>query len=418
MNLGVSQIDITPKAGVELSGFAARVQPSVGVLDPLFAKALYLVDGDQKLLWIHCDLIGFDRAIVLAFRRWALERFGLQAWQVMLSATHTHSGACTIHLQGGGEYEPAYVECLHSWLRQATEEAVARTERVGLASVEGHLDLAVDRRKRGSAHTDPRVAALGFRRNEETFAAVVVNYAMHPVALGSTNCHISADVPGQTALVLARQLPGQPVVLVTNGACGNLNPPAENVPFKQVERWGRQIAETVAPLLKNAAPMPVPGLRVVARIVQLPMDTLDSDGINAYAAKALEDKVSLAQWGDKYRQAVERWRSSLLAEARTGRPNRHSEAELFAADIGGVILLGANAEVFSDFTDWLRRKIDKKVYLVGYANGDLGYLPTRAAYGEGGYEVEVAHLFYGGFRPRAGGLELLAQEAMELLRGL
>ena len=64
MILGTSQIDITPKPGVELSGFAARIQPSTGVLDPLFAKALYLVCEGTKLLWIHCDLIGFERTIV------------------------------------------------------------------------------------------------------------------------------------------------------------------------------------------------------------------------------------------------------------------------------------------------------------------------------------------------------------------
>ena len=39
-----------------------------------------------------------------------------------------------------------------------------------------------------------------------------------------------------------------------------------------------------------------------------------------------------------------------------------------------MILLGANAEVFSEFTDWLRRGREQKVYLIGYANGDLGYL--------------------------------------------
>ena len=81
-----------------------------------------------------------------------------------------------------------------------------------------------------------------------------------------------------------------------------------------------------------------------------------------------------------------------------------------------MILLGANAEVFSEFTDWLRVDTARKVYVVGYANGDMGYLPTQAAYAEGGYEVEVAHLFYGGFRPKAGGLELLAREAKALLQ--
>src|ERR1035441_8653762 len=92
MKVGISQVDITPKPGVELSGFAARTQPSTGVLDPLFAKALYLENGGERVLWIHCDLVGIDRGIVLEFRDRARQRLGLTAGQVMLSATHTHSG--------------------------------------------------------------------------------------------------------------------------------------------------------------------------------------------------------------------------------------------------------------------------------------------------------------------------------------
>jgi hypothetical protein len=416
MILGTSQIDITPKPGAELSGFAARVQPSTGVLDPLFARTLYLVQGDQKLLWIHCDLIGFERAIVDDFRRWARENLGLCEGEVMLSATHTHAGACTIHLQEAGEYDAAYVDFLQQRLREGAQAALGQTSRVEMVVVEGTLALAVDRRGTASAHVDRRVGALGFRLTDGRFAAVIVNYPIHPVALGPTNRSISADIPGVAAVALARELPGNPVVLVTNGACGNLNPPAENVPFAQVQTWGEQISAAVAPLLRNAVAVTASGLRLSNRLVSLPLDTLDKEGIDTFARRAFQDSQSVAQWGEKYQRVVEHWRTTLTARVTTGNANTHSCAELFAVCLGNVILLGANAEVFSEFTDWLRRYSNKTIYLIGYANGDLGYLPTRAAYDEGGYEVEVAPLFYGGFRPKAGGLELLAREASNLLR--
>lgn len=417
MILGTSQIDITPQPGVELSGFAARVQPSTGILDPLFAKALYLTRGGTRLLWIHCDLIGFDRAIVTSFRQWAQETHGLLPDEVMLSASHTHAGPSTIHLREAGEYDPAYVEFLQRRMREAAESAMARTGEVDFVAVEGRLDLAVDRRKTASSHTDPRVGALGFRRGNGTFAAVVVNYAMHPVALGPQNRFISTDISGAVANRLTAQLSGNPVVLMTNGACANLNPPAENVPFEQVKAWGGQIADAVAPLLQRATFGTQPRMRVLNRIVRLPLDTLDAEGINRFADRALRNAGALAEWGEKYRRVVEHWRATLLR--RGNEPaNGHHEAELFGVRMGDVILVGANAEVFSEFTDLLRRQSDSRIYLVGYANGDLGYLPTRAAYAEGGYEVEVAHLFYGGFRPRAGGLELLAAEAVELVKAL
>jgi hypothetical protein len=417
MKLGTSQIEITPPPGAELSGFAARVQPATGVLDPLFARALFLECDGAKLLWLHCDLIGFDRAIVQDFRRWARAQLGLREDEVMLSATHTHAGASTIHLREAGEYDAAYVEFLHAQLRKVSQLAVAQPEKCELVSAEGQLDLAVDRRKTASSHTDPLVAALGFRRADGTFLAAVVNYAMHPVALGPDNRRVSADTSGAAALALAEKLPGQPVVLVTNGACANLNPPAENVAVAQMQQWGRQIAEAVIHLLPAAKPHVRPKLKIIRCVVPLPLEVLDAAGINRFADGALRDAAPLAQWGEKYRRVVEHWRATLL---KNGCANgyAHHEAELFGVSLNGIILLGANAEVFSEFTDLLRRGSEKKIYLVGYANGDVGYLPTRAAYTEGGYEVEVAHMFYGGFRPQAGGLELLAAAAKELVAEL
>ena len=417
MKLGTAQIDITPKPGAELSGFAARVQPSSGVLDPLFAKALFIETKQTKLLWIHCDLIGFNRTIVLEFRRWALENFGLRAHQVMLSATHTHAGPATIHLRECGEYDAAYVDSLHKSLRRAAEIALAQVEVVGLTCVEGQIPLAVDRRKTAAPHTDPRVAAIGFRRNDGSFVAVLANYAVHPVALGSTNRHISADIFGEAAERLSRELPGRPLVLMTNGACGNLNPPEENVSFEQVKLWGRQIADAVQPLLLAGKVNFQPTLQVLNRNLELPLETLDTNGINDFADQALRNSVPLADWGDRYRRVVEHWRATLLEQTGENETTQH-EAELFGVLLGEVILVGANAEVFSEFTEWLREKSRRQIYLVGYANGDLGYLPTRTAYAEGGYEVDVAHLFYGGFRPRAGGLEHLAGEAQDLVREL
>ena len=37
-----------------------------------------------------------------------------------------------------------------------------------------------------------------------------------------------------------------------------------------------------------------------------------------------------------------------------------------------------------------------KTFVVGYANGNVGYIQTARAFEEGGYEVESAHKFYYG----------------------
>ena len=56
-----------------------------------------------------------------------------------------------------------------------------------------------------------------------------------------------------------------------------------------------------------------------------------------------------------------------------------------------------------------------RLFVAGYANAAFGYIPTREAYAEGGYEVDAAHFFYNSFRPLPGGLEMIAQRAAELV---
>jgi neutral ceramidase len=146
IRIGTSQLDITPDPGVELSGFAARIQPSTGVLDPLHAKGIYITDSEERLLWIHTDLVGLEREFVQGFREWAEKHLGLQKRQIMISATHTHSGPGTIHLLEAGTYDPAYMEFLQEKMKLAAKAAMANPQDCEIVIAEGKCNLAVDRR--------------------------------------------------------------------------------------------------------------------------------------------------------------------------------------------------------------------------------------------------------------------------------
>ena len=58
----------------------------------------------------------------------------------------------------------------------------------------------------------------------------------------------------------------------------------------------------------------------------------------------------------------------------------------------------------------------KSVYVIGCANGMIGYLPPKEAYDEGAYEVLWSMLFYNLPRPRRGGFEFLAERAHQLIQ--
>ena len=121
--------------------------------------------------------------------------------------------------------------------------------------------------------------------------------------------------------------------------------------------------------------------------------------------------------GNTFRQAVLKWRDTQKALVEKGE-GKSIDIELFAIDLGPVVILAINGEMFSRFTAMLREKIAKPLFVVGYANAAFGYIPTREAYDEGGYEVDHAHFFYNSFRPRAGSLEMLADRAVQLIQKL
>ena len=67
MRCGAATVNITPDWPVELCGYVARVQPSNGVRDSIYARALFVEGGRGRLLWLHADVIGFGRSWVKAF---------------------------------------------------------------------------------------------------------------------------------------------------------------------------------------------------------------------------------------------------------------------------------------------------------------------------------------------------------------
>lgn len=416
MLVGTAQVDITPQPGIELAGFAVRPQPSTGILDPLWARVLFLQDGPERLLWLHLDLLALDQGWADRLRDWIALELGLPLAQILVSATHTHSGPAAIRLTGCGEVDTAYVLQLEQKCREVVHSALHNLEPCRLVTAQGRCDLAIDRRKFASAHTDPRVSAVGWRRDDGPFKAVLLNYSMHPVSLRGSL--VSADWPGAAARCLTERLPGQPLALVSLGACGNINPPVVGVSASQVTTWGQTIAgsviETLLAARRGTDAAEVPALRTVASHVDLPVEAWDRADVEKYVAGCLADLDGQHSFKGKFRLAIETWHATMIDRIRRGEPH-HTKVHLGVICLGPVALVTVNAEIFSRFTELAGAGAECPVHTVSCANGMIGYVPTAVAYDEGGYEVSQAMLFYNLPRPQKGGLELLANHARQLL---
>ena len=91
--VGVAARKITPPGPVWLAGYANRTAPSDGVETDLFAKGLLLDDGaGGRIVIVTMDLIGVTAELRAHVETEAGRRFGLKPHELLLNASHTHSG--------------------------------------------------------------------------------------------------------------------------------------------------------------------------------------------------------------------------------------------------------------------------------------------------------------------------------------
>ena len=85
------------------------------------------------------------------------------------------------------------------------------------------------------------------------------------------------------------------------------------------------------------------------------------------------------------------WARELQALAERDEVLPPPAAEIQVLQIGPAVVAGLPGEIFVELGLRLKAALpDRPVFVAGYANGNVGYVPTRAAYDEGGYEVTVA----------------------------
>lgn len=434
MKIGTARIDITPTATVDLSGYGGRVQPMTGIHDKLSARALYMVNkAGQRLLWLHADIVAVSNETADLIKAALLARHGLAPEEIVVSATHTHSGPATINLVNCGQIDPAYMDYFHKQLLTVAAQALRETEEVELVAGAGSSDVAIDRRHKlnpaFSAHTDPYLGVVGFRRPGGSWAAVLATYTMHNTMLDYYNRELSGDVAGHVETFLEDLLPGSPTVMFTNGPCGNNNPPQKTGDFALVAEVAQKLVAATAEALESARPVADETIRTELRTLPLPLDSIESSTeltkkyLSEIDGSDLKIKA-IANTQDDYIKnrlidAAKKWLSTTAEATEAGAIAHYMPVSIMAIGIGPVRIVCAAAEVFSCIRQQISEKFGRDVTFVGYANGYNGYVATQEAFAEGGYEPSMSHIFAPArLRNAPGGFELIRDTAIELLKSL
>ncbi|MDR7419189.1 MAG: hypothetical protein QN178_09805 [Armatimonadota bacterium] len=244
---GAFEVDITPPLDVPLgSGFSP---PQVeGVADPLRARALVLVGGEEAVALTNADILAVDPALCGHVRRLVHAQTGIPPQNVLVSATHTHS--CGGRLQPSrGNGDPALVEIIARQIAGAVSAARRRLRPAALSVGAVRVPGITRNRRDPDAPVDDVLRVLRVD-SDQGLVAVLTTFACHPVLVLRDRPVLSADFPGMMAGIMKVTLGADVVVLPANGACGDVNPVVLSSDGLDSARWiAQQLAGEAIALL-------------------------------------------------------------------------------------------------------------------------------------------------------------------------
>lgn len=426
LRAGAARVNITPYMGINLSGFGNRTKGSVGVYDDLYAKALVMDNENIKIGVVSCDLLNLDESSVASIREKAHKLTGIDGENILISTTHTHSGPLVSPLRGFGALDREWVNVLEKKIAGAVAIADSKLQEASIGAGKGRAEINVNRRQR----RDDRVVLgvnpagaidyeLGVVRIDDLNRrplCIIANYACHPVVLGGDNYLISADYPGCAMTLVERVYGGDIVAMFINGTAGDLNPLGRGT-FHEVERAGTILGAEVLKVCEGIDTSPGAELRAAKEKVDLKSGELPSEaGLEDIIRRRKSEIAASGREYDPGREIVLAWAEDALMMVRRGRKNAIVPVEVQVLRLGDIVLAGIPGEVFVEIGLGIKEGSPYEHTLVaGYTNGCIGYMPTKKAFQEGGYETHYAYMLYGIYPVDEDVAEKMISSALKLI---
>ncbi|WP_048811019.1 neutral/alkaline non-lysosomal ceramidase N-terminal domain-containing protein [Thermococcus gammatolerans] len=393
MLVASGKVEITPEKPMPMAGYALRKGRSVGTLDPLYAKALYL-EEERPAVIISLDLVRVDNELYREIARKVSEILDLPKESVLVSATHTHSGpevsTSFWNSVGLDENEVKLVEEYRNFL----------VERIG-ALVES-LQPKSGELYAGSAEvrgvSSNRVSEDGPLDRECVFLfsereAIALNFACHPTVLPAENRKFSGDLAGAIARLFESKFR---TAMFLNGAAGNVSTRftrRAQTP-DEVLRLARLFYEQVAPSFGRAhrvsGAINVEWRNLKLKLREFPpvetVEKLERDALRRWK-ESVNAPLPVRRMLESNYLGVKilKRRLSLLESIES------IDFRIAKMSIGrDLVALFVPAELFVEYQIAVKEASTYRyTMLVGYSNGYWGYVP----YGETGdstYEMAVS----------------------------
>ncbi|MFH1301983.1 MAG: neutral/alkaline non-lysosomal ceramidase N-terminal domain-containing protein [Planctomycetota bacterium] len=455
LRVGVAEIDITPPVGFPMAGYYHE-RLAEGTIDPLKAKAIVFRDGDTAAALVVCDIIGIATDLSKEVRRIASAKTGIPANNIVLAATHSHTAPDymkELYLYLGKEPQPElrkqYIEKLIDGPVQAILQAYENAQPADLAAGYAVQKTPVSFNRRfvmrdGSVRTwqslsnpevvrpagpiDAEIGLLAIRNPQDgKNRGVISNFALHLDTVGGIKW--SADYPYFIERSLRDALGTDVISIFGTGCCGDINHSNPASPVRnKVDFIGNSLAETIKDQLALLQPVKATRLTVDSQVVRLPLQDATREEVER-SIKFLE----IAHQGGKvdFFDHVTAYKKMILDQFRHREPHANTidhitwglsrslagigealPVDVTVMTIGDdVAIVCLPGEVFVELGLAIKQASPFRTTMVVELSNTVEtiYIPNRAAYAGGSYEVTNSAV-----QPGSG--ELLVEAALKLLR--
>ncbi len=395
--VGVGRSDITPKVGCQLFGYRPDLY-SDGVNDNLTAAAFAFSYGEINALMVTVSVCLLDNEITSFFREQIELKYNIPKENILIFATHTHTGPSTINMPGWGDIDREYYEeILKPQVFSAIEEALNNKQEATVGVATGESKLGVNRRYLNYLNYadlgqnewgayNPKMTVISFKNNKNKVFGNIIHYGCHGTVAGLST-KISRDWAGVMTDALEEE--SGAITAFFNGPEGDVGPRISTggttAEIQYIYEVGGIGAEDAVNIYNSIEDYKEISLSVASREAVLPYAERISyeeakKGCEEFSLDAINCDKQMAVYYNKVKDSYE---------------NDYTEKDAFkleqnAIRLGDIAFIGFPYELFSEIgmriDDYTK---DLSVLSLSNTNGSLGYFPTQDQLCRGGYEIKM-----------------------------
>ena len=398
MKVGIASKVITPQLPFWLTGYGSRTKPSTEVMHDVWAKALVFEENaGSRVIIVTTDLLGLSHEVSEAITTRVIKKYGINRSQLLMNSSHTHSGpvvwpALSMIFDLNLEDQKAvarYALELTDDIVAVIDSAMSHLAPMQVWSGHGSVGFAMNRRepsakgiingKNLNGPVDHDVPVMKITSPDGALKAILFGYACHNTTLSTYP--INGDYAGFAQIDLQKKYPG--VTALFFMGCGADQNPQPRGAVELAIQHGKSLSEAVQKALAG-------DLHPVRAPIRTDYTTVNLE----FSPFSLEKYQKELQSTDKYLQR----RAKLILEGyNKGWDMSHFTYPLQVVRFNNdLTILAMSSEVVVDYSLNMKKEYShENLFVAGYCNEVMCYIPTRRILEEGGYEANESMIYYG-----------------------